>query len=188
MTSDQWLSTTIDGVRRRHLPAHLDARGSFSELWRSGWTDPLLAEPFVQANLSRSKAGVLRGMHFHLMQTDLWVVIEGRAVVGLTDLRSPIAGPGWRPQADVLDLEAGDALLIPPRIAHGFYAPHDLSLVYLVTREFDATDEHGFAWDDPMAGLPWPVTEPILSARDRANPPLREALTALLGQPQSSGA
>jgi dTDP-4-dehydrorhamnose 3,5-epimerase len=126
-------------------------------------------------------------MHFHLIQTDLWVVIEGRAIVGLTDLRSPIADSGWRPQAEVLAMEAGDALLIPPRIAHGFYAPDDLSLLYLVTREFDATDEFGFAWDDPMAGLPWPVSEPVVSARDRANPPLRDALQELLGQAQSSG-
>lgn len=180
MPGQEWVSTAIEEVFRRRLVAHGDERGTFSELWRTGWTNALSSEPFVQSNLSRSKAGVLRGMHFHLRQDDLWVVVDGSAVVGLADLRSATADPLWRPQVELLDFVSGDALFIPARVAHGFYAPGDLSLVYFVTREFDGSDEHGFAWDDPLAAIPWPVTDPILSARDRANPALQDVVAALL--------
>jgi len=187
MAADEWVPTAIEGVVRRRLMAHGDDRGTFKELWRAGWTEALSSAPFVQANLSRTKPGVLRGMHFHLRQSDLWVVVEGSAVVALADLRGATADPGWRPLVELFDLVAGEALFIPARVAHGFYSPADLSLVYLVTREFDGTDEHGFASHDPLAAIPWPVTNPILSARDRANPPLTDIVATLLGQPQSSG-
>jgi dTDP-4-dehydrorhamnose 3,5-epimerase len=65
-------------------------------------------------------------------------------------------------------------------VAHGFYARADLELVYLVTNEYDSTDELGFAWDDPDTAIPWPMNEPIVSARDRSNPPLRALLPDLV--------
>jgi len=70
-------------------------------------------------------------------------------------------------------------------VAHGFLALEPLELVYLVTNEFDGTDELGFAWDDQLAGVPWPAVpgtpdgRPILSERDRSNPPLRELVARL---------
>jgi len=187
MSGEGWLDTAISGVARRRLTVHADERGAFSEIWRESWTSELVDEPFVQANLSRSRPGVLRGMHFHDVQTDLWILAEGRATVALVDLRTASSEPAWTPPSDVVDLDAGEALMIPPRVAHGFYAVSELVLVYLVTREFDATDEHGFAWDDPLAAIPWHVRRPILSARDRANPSLRVVL-AELTQGQSAGA
>jgi dTDP-4-dehydrorhamnose 3,5-epimerase len=187
MAGDGWVSTDIAGVLRRRLVAHEDRRGSFSELWRSTWTAPISPDPFVQANLSRSMAGVLRGMHFHLHQADLWLVLDGKAVVALADLRG--AGPrtNWLPPTTLLELGAGEALFIPERIAHGFYAPVGLSLIYFVTQEFDGTDEHGFAWDDPLVAIPWPTTEPLLSDRDRANPRLEEVVPLLVGQRHNEG-
>lgn len=185
--SGAWTPTPIDGAMRRRLVIHEDERGAFSELWRAGWTDALPAGPFVQSNLSRSRAGVLRGMHFHLGQADLWVVIEGRAIVALADLRAAGEGGDWRPPVDLFELAPGEAVFIPERVAHGFYAAEDLALVYFVTAEFDGSDEHGFAWDDLLAAIAWPVTDPVLSARDRANPALRDA-AALLAQPHNSRA
>jgi len=88
-----WDPTTVPGALRRTLTRHADERGAFTELWRSRWTDGLEAR-FVQANLSESEPGVLRGMHFHDRQADLWIVLAGRAFVGLTDLRDLIAGNG----------------------------------------------------------------------------------------------
>lgn len=131
----------------------------------------------VQANVSRSRAGVLRGMHFHLRQADLWLLVEGRAVAATTDLRPLLSGGAADSQ--VVSMEPGDALYIPARVAHGFLALTDMALVYLVSREYDASDEHGFAWNDPDAGIEWPAVPGIVSPRDQDNPALRDVIDAL---------
>ena len=75
------------GVEVRELRRLGDERGSFAETYRREWL-PAGAGEMVQSNLSRSKAGVLRGMHYHRQQADYWVVVEGRVFVALFDLRS----------------------------------------------------------------------------------------------------
>ena len=175
---DGWMQTSLDGVLRRRLVSHEDTRGSFSELWRASWTALLSQWPFVQANLSRSHTAVLRGMHFHERQADLWIVLEGRAYVALTDLREMVAGRADRPASTGAELGVADALYIPRCVAHGFLAMEPLTLLYLVTGEYDGTDEHGFAWDDPLASIAWPAPAPVLSERDRANPGLVEAVAS----------
>ena len=174
-----WDETTIPGVVRRTLPVFPDDRGEFRELWRASWTDGI-ASRFIQANLSRSKAGVLRGMHAHQRQDDLWLILEGRAFVALVDLRR---GPAERPRTYGFEATAGHAVLIPTGVAHGFLAIEPLALGYLVTNEYDGTDEHGFAWDDPLAAIAWPRTDPILSARDQVNPRLATVLEAWSAAP-----
>src|SRR5215217_4207447 len=131
--TETWTATAIEGVMRRSAPRFEDSRGAFSELWRSSWTDQLGGERFVQANLSRSRAGVLRGMHFHRRQVDLWLLVEGRAVVATTDLRRRLqtgsggSAAGRAVENQLLTLEPGDALYIPRLVAHGFWAPVDLA-------------------------------------------------------------
>ncbi len=129
----------------------------------------------VQGNLSVSRSGVMRGLHFHRRQTDYWVLLEGRAFVGLYDLRSgsPTNGAAAGLRVDATGGPRG--LVVPPGVAHGFCAETDVLLLYLVDAYFDGTDEHGIAWDDPDLGINWPVQTPILSARDRSNPSLAEA-------------
>ena len=173
-----WAGAPIAGVLCRRVVAHADARGAFSELWRASWTDPLGGQPFVQANLSRSLPRVLRGLHVHRRQADLWTVLAGVGTVALVDLRSAVAGRGG-PVTAVLPVEAGDQIYIPALVGHGFYAHSELQLCYLVTNEYDGTDELGFAWDDAQAAVAWPDREPILSDRDRANPPLADLLARL---------
>lgn len=181
---DPWTPTTIRGVFRRALQAHADERGSFTELWRESWTSGVTSRSFRQANLSRSRARVLRGMHFHARQSDLWLVADGAAVVAVADLRGMVEAATARPQVETLELAAGDAILIPELVAHGFYARTDLTLIYLVTNEFDGSDELGFHWADPDAAIPWPDSDPIVSERDRSNPDIRTAL----GQLDQAGA
>jgi dTDP-4-dehydrorhamnose 3,5-epimerase len=176
-----WLETGIAGVVRRELQTHADERGAFTELWRAGWTTEMSRSPFVQANLSRSRTDVLRGMHFHRRQSDLWVVVEGRALVAVADLRDVMKGAAPQPAVDTFELSAGGAVFIPELVAHGFLAISELALVYLVSNEYDGTDELGFAWDDPLAAIPWPARDPVLSGRDRSNPSLREAIAAAGG-------
>jgi dTDP-4-dehydrorhamnose 3,5-epimerase len=173
-----WSATSLPGVVRRSTAAHADPRGSFRELWRESWTADLSDSAFVQANLSRSTPGVLRGLHFHLRQADLWIVVDGRAHVALVDLRMLLAGGHGSPASMTVELVAGDSILIPSGVAHGFWALDELALVYLVTEEYDASDERGFAWDDPAAGVAWPAGRPVLSERDASNPSLAEAVSA----------
>ncbi len=173
--------STIPGVVYASIERHADERGSFRELWRSS----RLPEPFVQANLSTSAAGVLRGLHLHRRQVDHWVVVDGRAFVALVDVRPLLDGSGPRPLVETRELGPDESVTIPVGAAHGFLAVEPLELLYLVTNEFDGSDELGFAWDDPAVGVPWPSFpgtadgRPILSDRDRSNPPLAELVARL---------
>ena len=168
------LDIGIDGVVPVTLTLHRDDRGSLSEVYRGSWLPG--AGPMVQANLSRSRAGVLRGMHFHRLQADLQVFAGGVSTIGLFDLRSGSPSEG---RSATVPVDAGDAALglyIPPGVAHGFCAVTEVTLIYLVDEEFTGEDEHGIAWDDPGLGIRWRVASPTLSARDRANPSLAEVL------------
>jgi dTDP-4-dehydrorhamnose 3,5-epimerase len=101
------------------------------------------------------------------------VPLEGSLFVGLHDLRDGSATAG---ETQTVALDAGEpaALLIPPGVAHGFQALEDAALLYLVTEPYDGTDEEGFRFDDPGAGVPWPLADPVLSERDSAAPTLEE--------------
>jgi dTDP-4-dehydrorhamnose 3,5-epimerase len=166
----------IAGVEVRELRRHADSRGSFAETYRREWLRPGARE-MVQSNHSRSKQGVLRGMHYHREQADYWVVLEGKAFVALLDLRSGSPTEGERRELE-MDGDHPSGLYIPPGVAHGFYARTDLTLQYLVDAHYRASapDEHGIAWDDPELGISWPEPDPGLSDRDRSNPPLAAAL------------
>jgi dTDP-4-dehydrorhamnose 3,5-epimerase len=184
----------LPGVRFGAVQRHGDSRGSFRELWResafgilgaAATGAPTRSEPrFVQANLSTSAAGVLRGLHYHRHQLDYWVVGSGRAFVALVDVRPVVARLGAA-AVETRELAADEWVVIPAGVAHGFLALEPLDLYYLVTNEFDGSDELGFAWDDPAVAVPWPHVpgtpdgRPILSDRDRSNPPLAELVASL---------
>jgi dTDP-4-dehydrorhamnose 3,5-epimerase len=184
----------LPGVRFGAIARHADSRGAFRELWRASAFPTLTPaetgapagrEPqFVQANISTSAAGVLRGLHYHRRQLDYWVVGSGRAFVALVDVRPVVAGRGGG-VVETRELGADESVVIPAGVAHGFLALEPLDMVYLVTNEFDGSDELGFAWDDPAVGVPWPAVDgtpdgrPILSDRDRSNPSLAELVASL---------
>jgi dTDP-4-dehydrorhamnose 3,5-epimerase len=164
----------IEGVRVIELEAHADDRGSLTEVYRGSWVSWM--PHVVQANLSRSRAGVLRGMHFHRRQSDHWVIASGSGSVGLYDLRD---GSPTEKRAQTIRVDTAEGLVgivIPPGVAHGFCALTDLTLLYLVDAEFDGGDEFGFAWNDPALGIDWPVAEPVVSDRDAAAPSLATVL------------
>jgi dTDP-4-dehydrorhamnose 3,5-epimerase len=178
--------SVLPDVHYGHLVGHGDIRGSFTELWRA--SNPAGgSDPFVQANLSTSSAGVLRGLHLHQRQLDYWVVVEGRAFVALVDARGPVSRATTAAAVETRVLTPNDWVVIPAGVAHGFLALEPTRLLYLVTNEYDGTDELGFAWDDPAVAVPWPDVSatsdgrPIVSERDAANPTLAELVARLRG-------
>lgn len=159
----------IEGVGVFRPEAHRDERGELTEVFRVDWLGED-GRPPMQANLSVSRKGVLRGLHYHRMQSDYWVVVCGRLRAGLADLRrgSPTEGAGMC--VDLSDRRPS-GLYIPPGVAHGYYALTDVSLVYLVDELYTGRDEQGVAWDDPELGLDWCIGRaPVLSTRDESNP------------------
>jgi len=192
-------ASRLPGVRFGTVIRHADERGAFRELWRAdafGSIDPADAglpadtsPTFVQANLSDSAAGVLRGLHVHRRQLDYWVVNTGRALVALVDIRPVLRDPAARPLVETRELATDDFVVIPSGVAHGFLALEPLQLLYLVTNAYDGSDEFGFAWDDAAAAVPWPTIpdtpdgRPTLSDRDRSNPTLADLVVRLRHDP-----
>lgn len=157
-------SSAISGVTHLTLDRFEDPRGFFTETFRAAWF-PMF--DFVQGNLSQSRPGVLRGLHYHLRQEDLWMIPKGGAWVALVDLRE--TSPTHL-AVETFELSGPHAVHIPIGVAHGFYAPEHILMSYLVTNYYDGSDELGVLWSDPQLGIPWPTDEPILSERDQSNP------------------
>lgn len=163
----------IEGVERHDLVPHTDPRGTLREIWRRS------VQPFDvrQVLVSESSPGALRGMHYHLRQADLLYVAPGRIYVALVDLRCdpPVTETFW--------LGADQSLFIPPGVAHGYATPEGATVTYLLSEEADGSDELGFRYDDPGAGIDWPIATPMLSARDRGAGTLAEAIEAVRKSP-----
>lgn len=165
-------SKVIPGVKFARLQAWADDRGRFLETFRKEWF-PERSWDIVQTNCSYSRTNVLRGLHYHHRQVDYWFVPQGVIRMALVDLRR--SSPTWGASQT---LEIGDdnpvGVFIPVGIAHGFVALTDAILTYLVDNYYDGDDEYGVAWNDPVLGIDWGVSEPALSHRDRQNPLLRD--------------
>jgi dTDP-4-dehydrorhamnose 3,5-epimerase len=136
-----------------------DERGWFVELARASG----LAKPWGQTNLSFSRKGVIRGLHYHERgQDDLFACLQGTARVVVLDRET-----GETFTADIGD-ENPVAVYIPGHHAHGFEALTDLLFCYHVTEEYDPSDpdEKAIAWNDPRVAHLWSTSSPILSQRD----------------------
>jgi dTDP-4-dehydrorhamnose 3,5-epimerase len=157
-----------------------DNRGFFLESYsqRAFAEQGIAAIDFVQDNhsLSREK-GVLRGLHLQLpphAQTKLLRVTAGAVYDVIVDMRkqSPTYGK-W----DGFEISAANfrAVLIPQGFAHGFctLAP-DTEVLYKVDRFYEPKADSGIRWNDPWLSIPWPVTSPVLSAKDQQLPFLRD--------------
>jgi dTDP-4-dehydrorhamnose 3,5-epimerase len=165
-------STLIKDVLTVTFKNFGDERGRFTETFRKAWF-PQRSWERIQVNRSASRAGVLRGLHYHFRQVDYWFVAEGKIRAALYDLR-----PDSPTYLVAQTVEIGDCdekgLFIPVGVAHGFVALTDAVLIYVVDNYYDSTDEYGLAWDDPEVAMPWGVESPILSARDAGNPLRRD--------------
>ncbi len=165
-------SNVIEGVKFVALRPFGDDRGRFLETFRKEWF-PQRSWTRVQSNVSYSKAGVLRGLHYHYHQVDYWFCVTGTVQVGLADLRPD--SPTFR-RTETLEIGEHNTsgIFIPVGVAHGFLALTEAALAYNVDNYYDNSDEHGVAWDDPGLAVDWKWSEPVLSDRDRRNPALAE--------------
>jgi dTDP-4-dehydrorhamnose 3,5-epimerase len=149
----------IEGVELIPLTRFEDERGWFMELMRAS----ALPGPVRQSNLSYSRKGVIRGLHYHERgQSDLFACVQGMARVVVLD----------RSSGETFTVDIGDenpvAVFIPGHNAHGYEALTDCLFLYHVTEEYDAADpdEHGVPWNDPRVVDLWSTKSPILSERD----------------------
>ena len=166
--------TSLPGVLLLDVDVHEDARGSVAELYRRERF--ALDVAFVQDNVAVSVRGALRGLHYRIAeQAKLVMVIDGEIHDVAVDVRrgSPTFGQSF---GTTLAGSTRRQLYIPAGFAHGYQAVSERATVlYKLTAPFDPADDRAVRWDDPAIGIAWPLSEPIMSERDRAAPLLADA-------------
>jgi len=175
------LPTRLPGSVLLQPVVHGDARGFFLETYRRSVLAELgIEDEFVQDNHSRSRAGVVRGMHFQPGMAKLLRCARGAIYDVLVDLRrgSPTFGQ-W--EGFELNDERHHQLYCPDGFAHGFCVLSEVAdVVYMTSAYYDPSLESGFAYNDPAVGIEWPQgVELIASARDAAAPSLAEIADSL---------
>ena len=169
--------TKIPGVVVIEPAVHGDARGFFMETYqRQRYVEAGLPEHFVQDNLSRSRRGVLRGLHFQNPnpQGKLVSVLEGEVYDVALDIRrgSPTFGQ-W--VGILLSGENKRQFYVPPGLAHGFVVTSETALfAYKCTDYYNPKAEGTVIWNDPDLGIDWPIAEPTLAAKDQAGVRLKD--------------
>ena len=156
-----------------------DERGFFLESWNAREFGNAIdvKVQFVQDNHSRSRRGVLRGLHYQIKQPQgkLVRVAKGRVFDAVVDLRKSSATFGQWVGAELSD-DNHRQFWIPPGFAHGFLVlSESADFIYKTTDYYAPEHERCLIWNDATVGINWPVdVEPILSAKDKAGLPLRD--------------
>ena len=178
--------TPLDGVLVLKPAVHIDTRGFFMESYSARTLQSLgIDVHFVQDNHSRSMKGVLRGLHYQVNpgQVKLVRAISGAIFDVAVDIRhgSPTFGR-WFGQ--VLSEDNFLQLYMPPGFAHGFCVLSERAdIAYKVNTFYSPPDERGLRWDDPEIGIDWPVSDPLVSERDRHHPGLADIKAEFVYQP-----
>ena len=163
--------TALPEVLMLEPERHEDARGAFMEIWRADKLGAAgISAHIVQTNLTTSRKGVIRGLHFQEpnAQDKLISVLSGAIFDVAVDIRR--GSPHFGRWVGV-ELSAANRLQlwIPRGFAHGFCAlTEDAQVEYACTDYYTPAHDRTVRWDDPAIGVAWPVTAPILSAKDEA--------------------
>jgi dTDP-4-dehydrorhamnose 3,5-epimerase len=173
----QIMQTELPGLLLIEPQCLRDERGFFLESYQEDrYRAAGIMDNFVQDNQSRSRQGVLRGLHFQVKrpQAQLVTVMRGRIFDVAVDLR-----PGSKTFARWFGAELSDEgprqMYMVPGFAHGFCVLSDFAdLHYKVSRIYDHADEGGLLWNDPEIAIRWPIDNPALSKRDSSYPRLRD--------------
>jgi dTDP-4-dehydrorhamnose 3,5-epimerase len=167
------LPTTLPDVVIIEPKVFGDPRGFFMETWnRPRYEAAGLPGDFVQDNVSLSRRGVLRGLHYQrpFPQGKLLSVLDGAIFDVAVDIRrgSPTFG---RWVGEVLSSTNRRQLYVPPGFAHGFCVLSAMALVmYKCTETYHPEADRGVRWDDPRIGVEWPITDPAVSEKDGRAP------------------
>ncbi|HPE72882.1 MAG TPA: dTDP-4-dehydrorhamnose 3,5-epimerase [Candidatus Competibacter sp.] len=167
------IATELPGILLLEPQVFGDARGFFMETWQAArYREVGMPERFVQDNHSRSRRGVLRGLHYQLTQPQgklVWVTRGAVFDVGVDIRRGSPSFGRW--YGCVLDDLNHRQLYIPPGFAHGFCVlSEEADFFYKCTDYYHPSSERGIAWDDPEIGIAWPIRDGItLSAKDQHN-------------------
>lgn len=170
-------ATVLPGVTIVSPVVRGDARGTFHESWHlARYAEAGLPDRWVQDNVSHSRRGVLRGLHFQQpdAQGKLVSALSGEILDVVVDIRrrSPTFG---RSVSVLLSSETRRQLYVPPGFAHGFLVLSDEATVhYKCTGYYRPEHEQVLAWNDPALQLAWPIDAPIVSAKDAAGRRLHE--------------
>lgn len=181
--------TELAGVLLVQPDVYPDERGRFLEIWSEA-TYARFGVPgrFVQDNVSYSKHGVLRGLHFQYpsAQGKLITVFDGEIFDVAVNLRrgSPEFGQ-W--VGHTLSAENALQMYVPEGFAHGFVVSGRHALVgYKCTAGYNPEAEHSIRWDDPDIGIDWPIDDPVLSRKDARAPLLADVPDDILFDRDSS--
>ncbi len=171
------IETALPGVLIIEPRVFGDHRGFFLETFQvDRYREAGITLPFVQDNHSRSQRGVLRGLHFQKTRPQGKLVSVSRGAV--YDVAVDI-DPASATYGRFVGVELNDdnhrQMWVPPGYAHGFCVLSEVAdFQYKCTDFYFPADEGGLLWNDPDVGIPWPITEPQLSAKDIDNPRLRD--------------
>jgi dTDP-4-dehydrorhamnose 3,5-epimerase len=174
------LETSLAGPVLIEPVTHGDERGFLQETYRRNVFSELgVHDEFVQDNHSRSRRGVLRGMHFQPGMAKLVRCARGTILDVLVDIRRGSPSFGRWEAIELDDLE-GRQLYCPDGFAHGFCVLSDeADVIYKCSAYYDPQHESGFRYDDPDVGIAWPELKLQVSDRDRSAPLLRELADGL---------
>lgn len=166
----------LPGLKLVRLESFDDERGFFKECYRKPkYFDLGIDCEFVQDNLSFSKQGVVRGMHFQSDpgQAKLVSVLNGHIYDVAVDIRpdSPYFGK-WT--GVYLDAAKHEQLFIPIGFAHGFCTLDDAHVLYKTSSVYNPSTEKGFRFDDPSIGIKWPIQNLVTSKRDQNSPNFKD--------------
>lgn len=177
-------AVSIPGILVIEPKAFEDDRGFFMEFYnKNEFANDGFTELFVQDNHSRSRKGVVRGLHYQINPTamgKLVKVLRGKIFDVGVDIRqgSPTFGK-WH--GEILSDINQKMLYFPPGFAHGFLALTDYSeVIYKCTGMYSSKDERAILWNDPEIGINWPVDQVeklIVSDKDKNHPGLKKAET-----------
>ena len=180
----KFTKTSIDGIVIIDPNVFGDHRGYFLESYNEKeFKEVIFKVSFVQDNESKSSKGVLRGLHFQkppFEQSKLVRCIEGKVLDVAVDIRkgSPTYGK-W--VAYILSDENHHQLFIPPGFAHGFCVLSDYAdFEYKCTDLYNPDFEVGLLWSDTDLNIDWPISNPFVSEKDKANPLLKNLDDKLL--------
>jgi dTDP-4-dehydrorhamnose 3,5-epimerase len=175
----QIIQTGIEGLLEIRPEVFHDSRGWFYEFYKDdSFRKAGITYSFPQENISFSKKGVIRGLHFQRSpweQAKLVSVLSGKVLDVVVDIRkgSPTFASTY---SCVLDANQHNLLMVPEGFAHGFAALEDSVFLYKISNLYNRDAESGIIWNDPQLKINWPFANPVLAEKDQKLDTLSELL------------